>query len=76
MWKKIVNFLKWAAANDKKSSKSSKPKKVESVSTIVKRARDKKGQYKGDDKSTPDINEAWEGGKSPKKRGRPLKGKK
>ena len=25
-----------------------------------KRARDTKGRYKGDDKSTKDINEAWE----------------
>ena len=35
-----------------------------------KRARDAKGRYKGDDKSTKDINEAWVGGKSPKKRGK------
>ena len=33
-----------------------------------KRARTKKGRYKGDDKSTPNVNEAWVGGKSPKKR--------
>ena len=32
-----------------------------------KRARGPKGKYKGDDKSTPDINEAWVGGKAPKK---------
>tara|TARA_B100001250_G_C19808158_1_gene794434 strand:+ start:3254 stop:3466 length:213 start_codon:yes stop_codon:yes gene_type:complete len=32
-----------------------------------KRARTKKGTYKADDKSTKDYNEAWEGGKSPKK---------
>ena len=32
-----------------------------------KRARNKKGQLKGDDPSTPDVNEAWEGGKAPKK---------
>jgi hypothetical protein len=25
-----------------------------------KRARNPKGQYKGDDSSTPDMNEAWE----------------
>jgi hypothetical protein len=34
-----------------------------------KRSRTKDGEYKGDDKSTPEINEAWEGGKAPKKRG-------
>tara|TARA_R100001443_G_scaffold14024_2_gene23948 strand:- start:7073 stop:7426 length:354 start_codon:yes stop_codon:yes gene_type:complete len=31
-----------------------------------KRARTKKGTYKSDDKSTPDVNEAWVGGKAPK----------
>ena len=40
-----------------------------------KRARTKKGTYRADDKSTPDVNEAWEGGKAPKKRGRPKKKK-
>ena len=34
----------------------------------AKRARNKKGQYRGDDKSTPNINEAWVGGKTPKKK--------
>ena len=32
-----------------------------------KRARNEKGQLVGDDPSTPDVNEAWEGGKAPKK---------
>ena len=32
-----------------------------------KRARTKKGRYKGDDKSTPFFNEAWIKGRSPKK---------
>ena len=30
-------------------------------------ARGLKGRYKGDDKTTPHINEAWVGGKAPKK---------
>jgi hypothetical protein len=34
--------------------------------TKPKRSRTKDGEYKGDDKSTPKINEAWEGGKAPK----------
>ena len=34
----------------------------------VKRARNDKGQLIGDDPSTPDVNEAWEGGKAPKKK--------
>ena len=33
-----------------------------------KRARGVKGRYKGDDKSTAYTNEAWVGGKAPKKR--------
>jgi len=36
--------------------------------TYKKRARDKRGRYKGDDKSTKDVNEAWIGGKAPKKK--------
>lgn len=33
-----------------------------------KRARNAKGQVQSDDPSTPDVNEAWEGGKAPKKK--------
>ena len=40
--------------------------KVE-VPAEVKRARNEKGQLQADDPSTPDVNEAWEGGKAPKK---------
>lgn len=32
-----------------------------------KRARNEKGHYIADDPSTPDVNEAWEGGKKPSK---------
>lgn len=32
-----------------------------------KRARNKKGLFMADDKSTPDYNEAWEGGEAPNK---------
>jgi hypothetical protein len=43
----------------------------------VKRARTRRGRYKGDDKSTDDYNEAWVGGKAPKKkRVYKIKGKK
>ena len=38
-----------------------------------KRARTKKGRYRKDDKSTKDINEAWVGGKAPKKKKRKKK---
>ena len=33
-----------------------------------KRARLSDGTFKADDKSTPDVNEAWKSGKSPKKK--------
>ena len=33
-----------------------------------KRARTAKGQLKADDPDTPDVNEAYEGGKAPKKK--------
>ena len=35
-----------------------------------KRARTSRGRYRGDDKSTDDVNEAWVGGKAPKKKKR------
>ena len=41
---------------------------VEADVKEVKRARNKKGQLIGDDPDTPDVNEAWEGGKAPKKK--------
>ena len=39
-----------------------------------KRARTK-GRYKADDKSTPNVNEAWVGGKAPKRRKKNVKKK-
>lgn len=50
--------------------------KVDSVDETVdieaevepQRARNEKGQLVGDDPSTPDVNEAWEGGEAPKKK--------
>ena len=40
---------------------------VEAEVKEIKRARNAKGQLKADDPSTPDVNEAWEGGEAPKK---------
>ena len=46
--------------------------KVEDVSDLDKgdpvRARNDKGHYVADDPSTPDVNEAWEGGKAPEEK--------
>jgi len=39
---------------------------VEAEVKEVKRARNDKGQLQADDLSTPDVNEAWEGGEAPK----------
>jgi len=41
---------------------------VEAEVKEVKRARNDKGHLVGDDQSTPDVNEAWEGGEAPKKK--------
>ena len=57
--------------------------KMELVQNLVahvsgKRARNKNGTLKADEKSTPNVNEAWEDGKAPnknKKPGRPKKKK-
>ena len=40
------------------------------------RAKDKEGKFIGDDKSTPDINEAWESGYAPKKKKKKYKSSK
>ena len=50
--------------------KKAEAKMVEMQEQVVepKRARDDKGHYVADDLSTPDVNEAWEGGKAPKKK--------
>ena len=74
----FIKFLKLAVA--KPAPKKKEKKKVSGVvrkkkdeewrkDTVwekPKRARTVKGQYQGDDESTPDVNEAWVGGKSPK----------
>lgn len=41
---------------------------VVEVEADIKRARNEDGTLKGDDPDTPDVNEAWEGGKAPKKK--------
>jgi len=55
-------MLKWLG----KIFSSGGDAKVESTAE-PKRAREK-GRYKADNKSTPDVNEAWEGGVAPKKK--------
>lgn len=50
--------------------KKAEAKMVEMQEQVVepKRARDDKGHYVADDPSTPDVNEAYVGGKKPKKK--------
>lgn len=51
-----------------------KDKRVYKILDVApKRARTETGQLKGDDASTPDINEAWEGGVAPKPKKKPKK---
>ena len=42
------------------------PRVFKRVEADPKRARNEKGQLVADDPSTPEVNEAWEGGKAPK----------
>ena len=58
----IVGLKKGKSSpNYYKANKTSSPSKP-------KRARGKKGKYLADDPTTPNKNEAWEGGKAPKKK--------
>ena len=53
------------------------PKDLTLTDDKPKRARTKSGKYKADNKKTKDVNEAWVGGKAPKKKvKRKTKGKK
>ena len=42
--------------------------KVRGVEEKTVRARTEEGKFVADDKSTPNVNEAWVGGKAPKKK--------
>tara|TARA_R110000782_G_scaffold72574_1_gene145355 strand:- start:599 stop:877 length:279 start_codon:yes stop_codon:yes gene_type:complete len=39
---------------------SATPVKIKKPAKVLKRARTEDGHFKADDKSTPDVNEAWE----------------
>ena len=53
IWELVFGTVRRPEVKFKGMMTKEKPKKR-------KRARTKDGRYKGDDKSTPDINEAWE----------------
>ena len=50
----MTNFLQWSVSNDTKDAEVVDETEMETV-----RARNKKGRYLADDKSTPDVNEAY-----------------
>ena len=88
-FKQLTRFYNWLFVLDETKSSAVKVEKEKHDSSPVKkevrlkpkakpveakRARTESGRYKADDKSTPDINEAWVGGKAPpKQRGLPKK---
>ena len=60
-------FVENGWAMEVKVDSVEKSVQVEAEIKEVKRARNEKGQLKADDPSTPDVNEAYEGGKAPVK---------
>jgi len=60
-------FVENGWAMEVKVDSVEKTVQVEAEIKEVKRARNEKGQLKADDPSTPDVNEAYEGGKAPVK---------
>jgi hypothetical protein len=67
-WQRAIadNLIRGGMAEEAKVVSPSETKAIE-----PERARNADGTLIGDDKSTPDTNEAWVGGKAPKKSGRP-----
>tara|TARA_R110000796_G_scaffold22231_4_gene64642 strand:- start:2881 stop:3171 length:291 start_codon:yes stop_codon:yes gene_type:complete len=76
---KIVEQIKAKKAKIKTTETQQAEEIVPIVAEVVdeaERARDDKGHYIADDLSTPDVNEAWEGGKAPKKKAKKAVAKK
>jgi hypothetical protein len=75
-WEKLSSFFakKTVEKADQVSNKVTSVTKlqlddVEMVKTVEPaRARNEEGKFIADDKSTKDVNEAWEGGVAPKKK--------
>mgnify|MGYP006263804785 CR=1 FL=1 len=60
-----ANFMERGLAEETKVVKP-----TEAKVTTPTRARNADGTLIGDDPTTPDVNEAWEGGKAPSKKGK------
>ena len=63
----VIFLIAWFEAKRKKSSPKSQGANKTSSSSKPRRARGKKGKFVADDPNTPQ-NEAWVGGKAPKKK--------
>lgn len=64
---RIVTKKKAASDEKKRVARIAENRKIEEKAA-KKRARNKKGQFEGDDPKTADKNEAYKGGKTPKKK--------
>ena len=69
MMKKVTDDKDWETVRSGEDRRS-KDRGTKDRRSKPKRARTKKGRYKGDDLTTKDVNEAWVGGKAPKKKKR------
>ena len=70
-WQKFVWFI---TPPSKEVEKVIEPKIIKKTPVVkAKRARTKKGKFVADDKSTLNVNEAWVGGKAPKKKSKKKK---
>jgi len=78
IWEMVFGTKRRPETNLVEKSATTKSRKkvqgwIEEQKKKPKRARGKKGKYLADDKSTKDVNEAWVGGKAPKKRKKNVK---
>ena len=75
IWEMVFGTKRRPETNLVEKSATTKSRKkvqgwIEEQQKKPNRARGKKGKYLADDKSTKDVNEAWVGGKAPKKKKR------
>jgi len=68
----LISYIKSMFSKNEKLEKLKQgvelKKFPETLSVVPTRTRNKKGHFVKDDKSTVSVNEAWVGGKSPKKK--------
>jgi len=68
----LMTFKDFRLTDDEVSDEWAKEMKYGMTPVKPKRTRTKKGRYRADIKETKDWNEAWVGGKSPKKKKKTL----